>query len=587
MPLDALCLMPLTEEIRKAAEGARIDKIQQPGKNELVFSIRGPLGAKRLFISAASGRARAHFTELAFENPKTPPMFCMLLRKHLAGAKICTVTQPPMERMLAIEIDSYDEMGVETKKRLYVELISNSANVVLAGGDGRIIDCLRRVEGDEKGEKRRLLPGLFYKMPPPTNKHNLLLLTEEEICSLWRKANPGKTVDAWLLESFSGLSPLVCRELSQRFFGDIGLLIGGLPAGENRALPQKLWDFVLSIKAGNLKPHMLSDAGKPFDFSCMPITQYGNKMEISTFESFSGMLDAFYSKRESEESARQRTQVLMKTVKTLRDRRAKKLANQKEELKATYGRERLREIGDILMANLHNLKKGLSSVRLNDFYSEDSGEIEIKLDPLLTPQQNAAKYYKEYTKKKNAERHLTEQIEIGESELMYLESVLDELSRAASERDVAEIRQELQRMGYIRAKSGGKKEKEVKSKPLRFVSSSGFQVLVGKNNSQNDELTFKTAERFDLWLHTQRVHGSHVVVSLKGREVDDRTLEEAAILAAYFSQASQGQKIPVDYTLIKNVKKPPHAKPGMVIYTDYKTIFVTPDEKVVQALKAD
>jgi predicted ribosome quality control (RQC) complex YloA/Tae2 family protein len=332
---------------------------------------------------------------------------------------------------------------------------------------------------------------------------------------------------------------------------------------------------------------MLSDAGKPFDFSCMPITQYGNKMEISTFESFSGMLDAFYSKRESEESARQRTQVLMKTVKTLRDRRAKKLANQKEELKATYGRERLREIGDILMANLHNLKKGLSSVRLNDFYSEDSGEIEIKLDPLLTPQQNAAKYYKEYTKKKNAERHLTEQIEIGESELMYLESVLDELSRAASERDVAEIRQELQRMGYIRAKSGGKKEKEVKSKPLRFVSSSGFQVLVGKNNSQNDELTFKTAERFDLWLHTQRVHGSHVVVSLKGREVDDRTLEEAAILAAYFSQASQGQKIPVDYTLIKNVKKPPHAKPGMVIYTDYKTIFVTPDEKVVQALKAD
>lgn len=587
MPLDALCLMPLAEEIRKAAEGARIDKIQQPGKNELIFSIRGPSGAKRLFISIASGRARAHFTELSFENPQTPPMFCMLLRKHLTGARISSVTQPPMERMLVFELESYDELGVEAKKCLYIELITGSANVVLTNGDGLIIDCLRRVEGDDKGEKRRLLPGLFYKMPPPTDKRNLLLLTEEEVFSLWREANPGKTVDGWLLESFSGLSPLVCRELSQQFLGDIGLLIGELSAGEREAFPKKLCDFVSGIKAGNLKPHMLSDSGKPFDFSCMPITQYGNRMELCVFGSFSEMLDAFYSRRESEESARQRTQELVRTVKTLRDRRAKKLANQKEELKATLGRERLREIGDILMANLHNLKKGMSSVRLPDFYSEDNGEIEIRLDPLLTPQQNAAKYYKEYTKKKNAERHLTEQIEIGEAELVYLESVLDELSRATSERDVAEIRQELQRMGYIRAKSGRKKEKEVKSKPLRFVSSSGFQIFVGKNNTQNDELTFKTAGRFDLWLHTQKIHGSHVVVSSGGREVDDRTLEEAAVLAAYFSQASGGQKVPVDYTLVKNVKKPPHAKPGMAIYTDYRTIFVTPDEKLVQKLKAE
>jgi len=579
--------MPLAEEIRKAAEGARIDKIQQPGKNELVFSIRGAAGTRKLFISASSGRARAHFTELAFENPQTPPMFCMLLRKHLAGARISAVIQPPMERMLVFEVDSYDEMGVESKKRIYVELISNSANVVLAGEDGIIIDCLRRVEGDEKGEKRRLLPGLFYRMPPPTDKHNLLALSEAELRALCSEANPGRTVEDWLLDSFAGLSPLVCREISQRFFGDIGLYIGELPPEDRQALPDKLWEFVTEIKAGKFTPCMLTDSGKPFDFSCMPIRQYGDRMEIVAFGSFSEMLDAFYSKRESEESARQRTQELVKLVKNLRDRRKKKLALQREELKATYGRERLREIGDILMANLHNMKKGMSTVRLNDFYSEDNAEIDIKLDPLLTPQQNAAKYYREYTKKKNAERHLTEQIEIGESELNYLESVLDELSRASGEKDVAEIRQELQRMGYIRVKSGGKKEKEIKSKPMRFVSSSGFQILVGKNNTQNDELTFKTADRFDMWLHTQKIHGSHVVVSSGGRQIDDRTLEEAAILAAYFSQASQGQKVPVDYTLIKNVKKPPHAKPGMAIYTDYKTIFVTPDEKVVNALKAD
>ncbi|NLL46108.1 MAG: fibronectin/fibrinogen-binding protein [Clostridiales bacterium] len=587
MPLDALCLMPLTEEIRKAAQGARIDKIQQPGKNELVLSLRGAGGNKKLFISASSGRARVHFTESTLENPQTPPMFCMLLRKHLLGARICSVSQPPMERMLDFELDTFDEMRVEAKKHLYVELISSSANVVLTSGDGLIIDCLRRVEGDESGEKRRVLPGLFYRMPEPTGKYNPLLVTDGELCALWQAASPGKTVESWLLETFSGLSPLVCRELSQQLCGDIGLVICKLPAEKRSLMPEKLREFILRVKAGEFRPFMLSDSGKPFDFSCIPITQYGDRMECSVFESFSEMLDTFYSKRESQERARQRTQALTKTVKTLRDRTRKKLNNQRRELASTQGRERLREIGDIITANIHNMKTGLSSVRLNDFYSEDNREIEIKLDPLRSPQQNAAKYYKDYTKAKSAERHLTEQIEKGEAELHYLESVLDELSRASAEKDVVEIRQELQKMGYLRAKSGGKREKVVRSKPLRFISSSGFQILVGKNNTQNDELTFKTAGRFDLWLHTQKIHGSHVVVFLEGRELDDRTLEEAAILAAYFSQASEGQKVPVDYTLIKHVKKPPHAKPGMAVYTDYRTIFVTPDEKIVQALKVN
>lgn len=587
MPLDALCLMPLAEEIRKTAEGAKIDKIQQPGKNELVLSLRGVGGARKLFISATSGRARVHFTESALENPQTPPMFCMLLRKHLAGARICAVSQPSMERMLDFELDTFDEMGIEAKKHLYVELISSNANVVLASGDGHIIDCLRRVEGDESGEKRRVLPGLFYRMPEPTGKSNPLLVTEDDLRSLWQAASPGKTFESWLLETFSGLSPLVCRELSQQICGDIGIHVCELSDEKRPTIPEMLWKFISRVKAGEFKPFMLSDSGKPFDFSCIPITQYGDRMECSVFESFSEMLDTFYLKREGQERARQRTQALTKTVKTLRDRTRRKLINQEKELTATQGRGRLREIGDIITANLHNMKTGLSSVRLSDFYSENCEEIDIKLDPLRTPQQNAAKYYKDYTKAKNAQQHLIQQIKIGERELHYLESVLDGLSRASAEKDVAEIRQELQRMGYLRAKSGGKREKVVRSKPLRFVSSSGFQILVGKNNTQNDELTFKTAGRFDLWLHTQKIHGSHVVVFLEGRELDGRTLEEAGILAAYFSQASAGQKVPVDYTLIKHVKKPPQAKPGMAVYTDYKTIFVTPDEKVVQALRVN
>jgi len=587
MPLDALCLMPLAEEIKRVAEGAKIDKIQQPGKNELLFSLRSAKGSKKLFVSASSGRARAHFTEASFENPQTPPMFCMLLRKHLTGARICSISQPSMERMLDFEIDSYDELGIEAKKHLYVELISSSANVVLTSGDGIIIDCLRRVEGDEGGEKRRVLPGLFYRMPPATDKKNPLFITEAELRDMWEMANMGKTVESWLLDNFSGLSPLICRELSQRYFGDTALQISELPPEKSASVPESLWDFIYQVKTGDFTPVMLWDSGKPFEFSCMPITQYGERLESRVYGSFSELLDAFYIKREGMESARQRTQTLMKTVKTLRDRRQKKLVNQMEELKATFGRERLREIGDIITANLHNMKPNLASIRLNDFYSEDNREIDIKLDPLRSPQQNAAKYYRDYTKAKKAEQHLTEQIEIGESELSYLESVLDELSRASGEKDVAEIRQELQRMGYLKAKTGAKKEKEVRSKPMRFVSSSGFQILVGKNNTQNDELTFKTAERFDLWLHTQKIHGSHVVVSLGGAEPDDRTLEEAAILAAYFSQASIGQKVPVDYTLIKYVKKPPRAKPGMVVYTDYKTVIVTPDEKIIEALKAN
>lgn len=583
MPLDALCLTALADEIRKTAEGAKIEKIQQPGKNEILITLRGMGLSRRLLVSVASGKARVHYTEMSFENPQTPPMFCMLLRKYLTGARIASVSQPSMERILVFELDVYDEMGVAGKSKLIVELIGVSANLILVSGDGRIIDCLRRVEGD-MSEKRSVLPGLFYRFPPVSDRKNPFILTEDEITDIWNSASEEKSVDAWMAESFLGLSPLVCRELSQKYFGDISIRIGSIGHKEKEAFSEKLYEFFESAKKGEFVPYALTNAGKPFDFSCMPITQYGKKMEGREFSSFSEMLDAFYSQRELDESAKQKTQVLVKTVKNLRDRRKRKLINQSEELKATFGRERLREFGDIIKANLYNMKQGQEVLRAEDFYSEVGGTVDIKLDTRLSPQQNAAKYYKDYNKAKKAEIHLTEQIKTGEIEIEYLESVLDELSRAAGDKDVEEIRRELEKMGYIASKSRGKKEKEIKSKPLRFVSTNGFQIIVGKNNTQNDELTFKTADRFDLWLHTQKIHGSHVIVLTEGKQLDNKSIEEAAMLAALYSQGAEGQKVPVDYTLVKYVKKPAGAKPGMAIYTDYKTVFVTPDKKAADTL---
>ncbi len=585
MPLDALCLMPVADEIRKSAEGAKIDKIQQPGKNEIVFTLRGTGASRRLLVSASTGRARVHFTEMQFENPQQPPMFCMLLRKHLLGARIAAVTQPSMERVLNFELDVYDEMGVPGKSLLIIELIGASPNLILVAGDGRIVDCLRRSEGD-MGEKRGLMPGLFYRPPLPSDKKDPLLVSKDDIIRIWNAAFEEKTVDNWLLDTFFGISPLICRELSQRFFGDTSVLIAGLGRGEKAAFPEKLAEFFGEMKNGAFTPCMLSRAGKPYDFSCIPITQYGEKMERREFSSFSELLDFFYTERDIAESARQRTEALIKAVRNLRDRTKRRLANQEEELKATLGRDRLREIGDIITANLHSMRPGMSLLRANDFYSEDNAEIEIRLDPRLSPQQNAARYYKEYNKAKNAERRLTELIEAGGAELYYLESVLDELSRASGEKDVLEIRRELEKMGLLAPRPSSKKEKEIKSKPLRFISSTGFEILVGKNNTQNDELTFRTAERFDLWLHTQKIHGSHVVIMTGGKNADDRTIEEAAKLAALYSQASESQKVPVDYTLIKHVRKPPGAKPGMAVYSDYKTIYATPDRKLADELRA-
>ena len=573
MPLDALCLTAVAGEVRAAVQGGKIDKIYQPTRDEVVLYIRGPAGNVRLLLSANPGHPRAHLTERNRENPEQPPMFCMLLRKHLQGARILELNQPPLERILDFRLETLDELGDRVERRLVLEAMGRSANLLLLDGEGRIVDCTRRVDGDLARGQRQLLPGLFYRQPPAVDKLNPFTLSPEELRLVL--ANPlGKAWDKLLLDSFTGLSPLVARELAFRA-GD-----------DSEKLAAELEKLGKAVEENHFTAYLLVREGKPVDFTFLPVLQYGPETESIPRESFSALLDDFFSDRESAERVRQRGQDLVKSVTSARDRTARKLGNQARELEATKNRERLRELGDILTSNLHLMEKGMSTFRTMDFYDPEGGEVDIPLDPLLTPQQNAAKYYKEYNKAKTAEEMLTIQIEKGEKELEYLNSVLENIALAEGEKDLQEIRQELTETGYLRRpKTAAKRAKKVSGKPMEFRSSAGLRISVGKNNSQNDLLTTKLAYKSDIWLHTQKIHGSHVILWLEGGEADARSLTEAAQLAAYFSQARDGSKVPVDYTPVKYVKKPAGARPGMVVYTTYQTAVVEPDAELAKKLR--
>ncbi len=589
MPLDAVCLMGLVNELAGQINNLKIDKVQQPERDQILLNLRGYGVSRRLLISAGTGDARVHLTDTSFENPASPPMFCMLLRKHLTGARIKSVTQPPLERTVDLTLECVDALGEPGEKHLIAEVMGRYANIILTDTDGRIIDCLRRVDG-VMSEKRQVLPGLFYHLPPQQEKCDPVKISEQEFLDLLEKAPREKTVEKWLVDTFAGLSPLICRELASRAYGDTDSHVGD-SFGKHGG--QVLWDVffrvISDISGGHFEPYLLvKPDGKPFDFSFMPIYQYENAMHLERSESFSELLEAFYTRRFSAERMRQKSVMLTKTVRNAHERVRRKLGFQQMDLEKTKDRERLRELGDIITANFHLIQKGMAVLKAEDFYSEKGGEVEISLDPRLTPQQNAAKYYKEYTKAKTAENMLREQMTLGQRELAYLQSVLEEIARAEGERDLNEIRQELALTGYVRQqvlKRTGKKLKQPEPTPMRFVSSTGLDISVGRNNVQNERLTHRDAFKTDIWLHAQKIPGSHVIISTNGGEADAATLEEAAKLAAFYSQARESGKVPVDYALVKHVKKMPGGRPGMVTYTDYKTIVAVSDEALVERLK--
>ncbi|MBR7081554.1 MAG: NFACT family protein [Oscillospiraceae bacterium] len=587
MPLDAITLTALKNELSESLSGARIDRVQQPENDTLILSVRSRDFSGRLLMCAGSGSARVHFTSARYENPAQPPMFCMLMRKHIEGARILSVRQPPMERLLDFELDAPDALGELHQKHLILELMGRYSNIILTDADMVIIGCLRNV-GSASSEGRMVLPGLVYRLPEQTGKVDITLISEEEIAKALFSSEADKTADKAVVEAFMGLSPLVCREIVFRACGDTDITLAqAILRDGGRAIAGELSRLKTMLSEGGFAPHILrDDSGAGRDFSCMEIWQYGDRLRCERRESFSALLDEYYTTRDKAERARQRSQSLMKHAKTLRDRVRRKTELQKKELEKTFERETLRERADIIMANLDAVSRGATVLRAANFYA--GGEtVEIPLDPAKSPQQNAAKYYKDYRKAKNAGKFLAEQIENGEKELEYLESVIDELCRAETEKDISEIRRELEDAGYIQKQRQSKKEKRIERKPLRFMSSSGYDIYVGRNNTQNDELTLKTAFKGDIWLHAQKIHGSHVVIASDGKEPDDRTINEAAAIAAYFSQARDSGRVPVDYTLVKHVKKPGGAKPGMVTYREQKTVYVTPDAAIIERLKAE
>lgn len=572
MPLDAVTVSALAKELSERLEGGRIDKVQQPERDMLLLSLRAKGENLRLVIAAGTGNARAGITRGSFENPAEPPMFCMLMRKHLVGARILSVTQPEYERLLIFTLDTHDELGVQSEKKLAVELIGRSANAVLIGADGRIIDCMRRMDfaGDAL---RRMLPGMIYRLPPKQEKPVFFALDPEQRRALIASADKTVPVDKWLMDSFSALSPLICRELAYRCNNDYV------------NLPDACDALCEAVAAGELAPWLISIDGKPKDFSFMAISQYGPAAQLERYDSFSEMLDAFYTRRDRAEQQRRRSHDLTKTVRTLRDRQQRKLAAQHEELRRTEGREDIRHQAELVTANIYRLRRGDRSLECEDYYDPACPVVHIELDPLKTPQQNAAALYKEYNKLKAAEQHLTVLTREGERQLDYLNSVLDELERAETDRDLSDIRRELTETGYIRARKGGKAERVKPQSPLKFVSDDGLEILAGRSNAQNDELTLKLARRTDYWLHTQRVHGSHVIIRCEGEELPPRTLEQAAGIAAYYSQARGAGKVQVDYTMVRNVRKPSGALPGKVIYTDHKTVLAESDGALAERLK--
>ena len=573
MPLDAMCMTGVLHELRETVTGGKIDKIYQPSRDEVIFHMRTGSGNVKLLLSAHPAHPRAQLTGITRENPDSPPMFCMLLRKYLTGARLLELSQPPLERLAEFRFETLNELGDRVERRLILECIGRRSNLILLDGEGRITDCMRRVDTDLSA-KRPLMPGMFYQYPETIDKQNPFTLSESELQNCLRAAPADVPWDKWLLDTFTGFSPLIARELAFR-------------AGEDReALETQFMRLVSDVKENNFTPVALLREGAAVDFSFLPILQYGPGTELKRYETFSGLLDDFYAARETQERVKQKGQDFIKQVKNARDRVARRVTNQEKELEATKDRERLRQYGDIVTSNLYAMQRGMNLLRAQNFYDPEGGEVEIPLDPLKTPQQNAAKYYKDYNRAKTAEQVLTVQISRGKQELEYLESVLENITLAESDRDLQEIRQELADAGYLkRQKTAAKREKRVISKPMEFRSTAGLPISVGKNNGQNDRLTTKEARKGDVWLHTQKIHGSHVILHTGGTEPDGESLREAAMLAAWFSQGRESGNVPVDYTPVKFVKKPAGAKPGMVVYYTYETMYVTPEEELVKKLR--
>ena len=562
MAFDGGFLHKIVLELNKAVE-SRVDKVYQPSKDELVFLLRKKGFAERLFITVRPGSARICFTDEKYENPMSPPMFCMLIRKYLSSAKLISITQPALERIVVLTFSSANEMGDIVEIRLITELLGNKTNIILLGSDGKIIDSLRR--SDPEKNERMILPGALYQLPEKKEKLDPLCVGPEKLAEFVG----GETAysEKSLLDSIDGFSPLICREVVSRT-EKCGSLVSAL---------RSVTDDLKEIGT----PLLLCKDGSPFDFSYTDITQYENEFEKKIYPDYSSLLNAFYSERENAARIKHAAGDIIKLVNNLKSRTERKLAIRLCDLKKCENREKLRIYGELLKANLYRIKAGSAFFEAENYY-DNMNIVKIPLDPAISPQKNAAKYFKDYKKTYTAEQKLTALTEEDREEIVYFDSVLDSISRSESISDIAEIRDELADAGYIKRSAQKRSRQSAALKFKEYISTEGYKILVGRNNRENDYLTTAIAGKNDLWFHTKNIPGSHVIVFSGGAEVSEDTVVKAAKLAAENSKGAGSSNVPVDYTQIKYVKKPSGAKPGMVIYKTNKTVYVTPDKKEVR-----
>lgn len=582
MAFDAGMLAATLNEISNIALPGRVEKVLQPTHDEIVLLMHSDSGSIRLSISASTNTPRINITNESKENPKAPPMFCMLLRKHLNGAKLTGVRQLSFERAAELTFDSRDELGYRCEKYLIAETMGKYSNIILLSNERKIISALRIIDFSSN-TKRQILPGMIYELPPSGGRLDPLLSTKEDFGNKLADVSDDILCEKFLLSSFMGISPLIAREIAYRTTGNTSAL---LYECDKEKLYSSFSDIFSKVSNKTFKPVLIANqTGKMIEFSYTDIKQYENNAIISELNSFAELFETYYGLRERAERIRQRASDVLRLLTNAEARLTKKLAAQKNELSDCADKDKYRIFGDLIMSSLHLLKKGDKEALLTDYYSEDQREVKISLDEKLTPTQNAQRYYKKYNKAKTAESVLAKQIELAEKELEYIYTVFDSLSKCETEADIAEIRSELYHAGYASKMKNYAEQKKHAPKPLEFVSSSGYRVLCGKNNSQNDYITTKLAGKLDFWFHVKNAPGSHVILMSGGDEPDAVDFTEAATIAAYYSKLSDGESIAVDYTQVKNVKKPNGSKPGFVIYTTNYTAYVTPDRELVEKLK--
>lgn len=578
MPFDGILTNKIAQELNLTLLGGRIGKIHQIGRDAIVIQIRAAGENHRLLLSCNASSARIHLTDRQFENPATPPVFCMLLRKYFSGGIIKSILTSGFERIITIEAEVTDDLGDRSMKRLVIEIMGRHSNIIILNKDNFIIDAMKHVDS-EVNRVRELLPARAYALPPAQDK---LDPASGDTLDKLIKAAPqcGRKVESFLLDRLKGFSPVLCREICFRAEIDESIPANELTFHELLRLTESLKSMMDELSKAETSPNLIYDdnTGKPIDFHCIRLHQYSS---YKTFDTISKAAEEFFALKNSKEFNTQKTKNLLNKVSKLLEKSEKRLAINLQTYEENKNYDDLRLSGELLTANIYALSKGMEKASVVNYYSENSEVMDIPLDKDKTPQQNAQAYFKKYNKARAAFLYAQNEIDVLKGEISYLESVLFAIESSEDSEQLSEISMELMEQGYTKpVNKKGRKSPPIKVLPERIISKDGFEILIGHNNKQNDKLTLKLARHEDIWLHIKNFAGSHVVIKTDGKEVPDTTLLEAAEYAAYFSQARSSTKAEVDYTFIRNVKKPSGAKPGMVIYVNYHTVNVTPKKPV-------